>query len=322
MIITWFVILSMPAHSATGLVMRSEDAGAGAGAGAAAQAVVAATRTVAAAISAFEVWPKELMQKYRWLRPGDSSMPKANRGCAVSKQLNANCGDKGPKRRPEYGLRPRGPGVVVASHLRAMLVGQDGALGTIGAGRSGQVRPMRLLPLASLVALARWRCIDAVMDPTMPAWRNLRGFGIVAIDDPAAGTAFRIDAALVVDVAGLVLADLLAEAPSMKTGAECLAVPLGKELQQESFHPDPRGGSGSCLSPAYGVTPPRRQGFCHVCGANAACVLFSMRALIPEPLQTSVRHALNRCSRDAGDCAACQALPVFLKLGRPCSGMP
>src|SRR5438445_8994213 len=82
-----------------------------------------------------------------------------------------------------------------------------------------------------------------MMNPAMPTRRDRRGFGIVAIDDPAAGAAFRIDTALIIDVAGLVLADLLAETPGMEARAQRLAVPPGEKLQQESLHPDPRGGS-------------------------------------------------------------------------------
>ena len=90
---------------------------------------------------------------------------------------------------------------------------------------------MRLLPFARLVVFARRRDIDAVMHPAMPARRDRRGFRIVAVDDPAAGAAFRIDAALVVDVAGLVLADLLAVAPGVEARSERLAVPPGEKLQ-------------------------------------------------------------------------------------------
>src|SRR5258705_9399964 len=90
------VILSMPANSATGLVMRSEAAGATGVCAAASAAAQVARAAAVAASAAIEIRLNMLMQGYRWLRPGDSLAPKASRRFQISKQLNANCGDKGP----------------------------------------------------------------------------------------------------------------------------------------------------------------------------------------------------------------------------------
>ena len=51
---------------------------------------------VVAVTAPIEIRLKMLMRGYRWLRPGDSPAPKAIRRFQISKQLNVNCGDKGP----------------------------------------------------------------------------------------------------------------------------------------------------------------------------------------------------------------------------------
>src|SRR5690606_1271088 len=97
------------------------------------------------------------------------------------------------------------------------------------------------LPLERrIILLGGWR-IHLVVQPSMPAWRHHGGFRIAVIDHPAPGAAFRIRAALIVDIAELVLADALALAPGVKARAERLAVPPGKELQQEFLHCTPQG---------------------------------------------------------------------------------
>src|SRR5262249_26139691 len=151
---------------------------------------------------------------------------KASRRFLIDKQLNTNCGDKGPVR--TLPLRSRRPGVVVARHLRAMLIGQHRALWAVSRRRARQIGSMRLLPVARLVAIA-WRCdVDAMMDPAVPAGRNGRSFRIVAVDNPAAHAAFRIDAAFIVDIASLILADPLAVPPGVQSRSKRLAVPPGE----------------------------------------------------------------------------------------------
>src|SRR5690606_15389093 len=107
----------------------------------------------------------------------------------------------------------RRPGVVVTGHARAFAGIQQRAFRTVRVWRTGRVRVMRLLPLARLVVFPGRRGIHAVMDPAMPARRDRGRFRIAVVDDPAAGAAFRILAALVVDVAELIGADAGAVTP-------------------------------------------------------------------------------------------------------------
>jgi hypothetical protein len=57
-----------------------------------------AAKAAAAVSPPIEIRLKMLMQGSGGLRPGDSVAPKASRCCQIGKQLNANCGDKGPIR--------------------------------------------------------------------------------------------------------------------------------------------------------------------------------------------------------------------------------
>src|SRR4051812_23113585 len=111
----------------------------------------------------------------------------------------------------------RVPGLVIAGRLRPAACGQRRAGRTIGAGRAGHVRPMRLLPGARLVVFLRRRHVDGVMQPAMPRWRHRRGLGVAVVDHPAAlEEQRRIDLAAfgtVVTVAEFILADGFAVHP-------------------------------------------------------------------------------------------------------------
>ena len=62
----------------------------------------------------------------------------------------------------------RRPGLVVAGGLGPAAADKRRARRTVGRGRAGQVRLMRLFPLARRVALFGRRHIDCVMQPAMP----------------------------------------------------------------------------------------------------------------------------------------------------------
>jgi hypothetical protein len=102
------------------------------------------------------------------------------------------------------------------------------------------VRLVRLLPLARSVLFLGGGDVDGVMQPAVPAGRDGRGLDRAVIDHPAALDAERLvfHAALgaVVDIAELVLADLLAEAPGVEPRADGLAVPPGEDLEQGLGH--------------------------------------------------------------------------------------
>src|SRR6478735_9381116 len=112
----------------------------------------------------------------------------------------------------------------------------------ISGGTAGEIRLMRLLPVARLVVFLRRRNVDAVMHPAMPAGRNARGFCNAVINHPTPRAAFRIGAAFIVDVARLILTDALAVPPGMETRAKRLAVPPSEELDDKVFHHNPRRG--------------------------------------------------------------------------------
>ena len=106
--------------------------------------------------------------------------------------------------------------------------------------RSGQIRPMRLLPRMRFVAfLRRWR-VDGVMEPAVPGRWHRGGFRVAVIDHPAALEAERLvdlaAAGPIVPVAELVLADGLAIHPGPELRPEGLRIPPGERFEQETFH--------------------------------------------------------------------------------------
>ncbi len=112
-------------------------------------------------------------------------------------------------------LRTTGrPGLVITSRLGPPALCQRRAAGTIGPGGPGQIGPMRLFPRMRLGRVLRWRDIDGVMQPAMPARRHGGSLGDAVIDHPAPlNTEDRIDLATlgaIVAVAELILADELA----------------------------------------------------------------------------------------------------------------
>src|SRR5262245_3428596 len=123
---------------------------------------------------------------------------------------------------------------------------------------------MRLLPLARLIVLLGRRRVDAVMHPAMPARRDQRSFRIAIVDHPSARAAFRILAALVVDIAELIAPDFRAIPPRVKARPERLAVPPGEELGQEFHGRVPCSGTGFRLPP-YGVRHVLWQGGVGLC---------------------------------------------------------
>ena len=141
-----------------------------------------------------------------------------------------------------------------ADRARALLPGEHGAARAIGGGRAGEVRQMGLLPLARLVALGRGRRIHLVVQPAVPAGRNRGCLGIALIDDPAPRAAFRIRAALVIDIAELVFADALAVAPGVKARSDRLSIPPGENLQQELHRHRPLPADGR--QPDINISPP------------------------------------------------------------------
>src|SRR6476660_8348812 len=79
----------------------------------------------------------------------------------------------------------RRPGVIVATDGRPPVVAEDRAFRAVSLCRSGEIRNVRLLPLARLVVLFRRRRVDAVVDPAVPAGRDGRRFGVAVVDHPA-----------------------------------------------------------------------------------------------------------------------------------------
>src|SRR3546814_6183948 len=95
---------------------------------------------------------------------------------------------------------------------------------------------MGLLPFARRVIVLRRGNVGAVVHPAVPARRDGRGLGVTVVDHPAARNAKGRVRPLVIDIAELVLADLLAEAPGKEAGADGLSIPPGEYLREEIFH--------------------------------------------------------------------------------------
>src|SRR6478736_5149355 len=132
------------------------------------------------------------------------------------------------------------PGLVVAGRGRALAFGQGRTLRAIGQGRAGPVLLVRLLPFARLIAFLGRRDVDGVVQPAVPAGRDLGSLGLALVDHPAALDAERLvlhpACGAVIDIAELVLAHLFAEAPGVEARADGLAVPPGEDLQQPVLH--------------------------------------------------------------------------------------
>src|SRR6202158_4267586 len=137
-------------------------------------------------------------------------------------------------------LFARLPGFVIAGGGRAAAGFERRARRPVGVRRAGEIRPVRLLPLARLVVLLGRRHVDGVVQPAVPRRRHARGLGDAAIDHPAPLEAeARIDLAAaraVVAVAEFVLADELAVEPSPQLRTEGLAVPPGEKAEPKRFH--------------------------------------------------------------------------------------
>src|SRR6185295_7108500 len=101
--------------------------------------------------------------------------------------------------------------------LRAAALRERRAGRALRAGRTGQVRPMRLLPGPGPIGLLRRRRVDGVMHPAVPRGWDGRGLGIAVVDHPAPlEVQHRIDLAAfgtVIAVAELILADEFAVQP-------------------------------------------------------------------------------------------------------------
>src|SRR5947209_5769567 len=138
------VILSMPVNSATGLVTRSAEA-------------EPATKTPAArsAIRAIFVLIIRL--------PGGP----LSRNAAAWRTLRGWALQAGThklwRQKSDGGSAARRPGVVVASDTRPLLVGQHRAFRPISPCAAGEIRLVRLLPVARLVVFLRRRRVDAVV---------------------------------------------------------------------------------------------------------------------------------------------------------------
>src|ERR1700719_3986564 len=137
-------------------------------------------------------------------------------------------------------LFARLPGLVIAGGGRAAAGLQRRARGPVGVGRAGEIRPVRLLPLARLVLLFRGRHVDGVVQPAVPGRRHARGLRDAVIDHPSPLKAeARIDlpsSCAIVAVAELVLADEFAVEPGPQLRAEGLAVPPGEEAKPKRLH--------------------------------------------------------------------------------------
>src|SRR5690606_28365382 len=79
----------------------------------------------------------------------------------------------------------------------------------------------------------------------MPPGRYRGRFGIAVIDHPAARASLRVRSALIVDIAEFVLAHVPSLTPGVEARIEALAVPPGKDLEQNLLHHYPRGGCRS-----------------------------------------------------------------------------
>src|SRR5690606_37678739 len=108
-------------------------------------------------------------------------------------------------------------------NARTLAGGGKRSLRPVGAGRAGAVRRMGLLPFARLVIVLRRGNVGTVVHPAVPARRDRRGLGVTVVDHPAARNAEGRVRPLVIDVAELVLTDLLAEAPGKDAGADGLS---------------------------------------------------------------------------------------------------
>src|SRR5262249_58589582 len=96
-----------------------------------------------------------------------------------------NTGGKGPFGGRAPLLPPRRPGLVVAGRLRPAALRQRRSDRAVGAGRAGEIGPVRLPPRPRRDLFLRRRRVDRVVQPAMPGRRHDRGFGGAVVDHPA-----------------------------------------------------------------------------------------------------------------------------------------
>src|SRR5262245_34107942 len=110
----------------------------------------------------------------------------------------------------------------------------------MGAGRAGEVGPVRLPPWPRRDLVLGRRYVNGVMQPAVPGRRHGRGFGETVVDHPSPlAPQRRIDLAApgaVVAVAELVLADELAVERGPQQRAERRTVPPGEKTQKKRLH--------------------------------------------------------------------------------------
>src|SRR4029453_1146320 len=132
------------------------------------------------------------------------------------------------------------PGPVIACRLRTAAGGQGRARRSVGRRRAGHIWPVRLLPRVRLVAFLSWRRVDGGMQPAGPRGRRAWGFRVAVVYHPAAlepECGVNLAAAgTIIAVAEFIFADIFAIHPGPELGPECLRIPPGEELEQESFH--------------------------------------------------------------------------------------
>src|SRR5687767_3268509 len=107
---------------------------------------------------------------------------------------------------------------------------EQAALRPISNRRSSLIGEMGLLPVAGSIGRRGGGLIDDLVHPTIPAWRNGRGFGVAVIDDPAPRAVFF----LVVAVAELVFTDEGTHPRGVKPRAERRAVPPSENVREQS----------------------------------------------------------------------------------------
>ena len=116
--------------------------------------------------------------------------------------------------------------------MRTRALIEDRALGTVCASGAGHVGLMRQLPRLGNVGFSGGRNIRAMVHPAVPAGGNRGRLGRAVENYPAAGAAFGIRTAFIIDIAGSIFADPLAVAPGVKPGSQGLPVPPGENLKK------------------------------------------------------------------------------------------
>ena len=144
------------------------------------------------------------------------------------------------RRRIWADLLVRRPCLVVAGRLRPAAGGKCRTGRPIRGGGSSHIWPVRFLPRPGLVAFLRRRRVDGVMQPPVPRRRHGGCFRVAVKDYPASLEAeCFVDLAAtspVIAVAELVFADEFTVHPGPELCPECLRIPPGEQLEQETFH--------------------------------------------------------------------------------------